>query len=177
MREIDEEFLKACRDGDLKKVKQLLKEGVDVNTKDEDGWTALMYACLKGEKKVAEFLIEKGVDVNAKDKNGRTALMIAKENGYDEIFKLLKSTRKIKGKEDKMLILEYYFERFKEFLENIFTFLKYCIYYICFLILIFSIPFIVLMVMKLGLLKGLLISTSIISTAGLIFIILLFSKI
>jgi len=80
-----------------------------------------------------------------------------------------------KEKKNMRRMIPEYFECFKELFKKIFTFLEYCIYYICFLLLIFSIPFIVLMIMKLGFLKGLLISTSIISTAGLIFIIIRFS--
>jgi ankyrin repeat protein len=61
MREINEELLNACKDGNLKKVKQLLEKGADVNAREyEYGWTALMLAALNGHKEVVELLIEKG---------------------------------------------------------------------------------------------------------------------
>jgi len=56
MREIDGMLLDACEDGDLEKVKQLLENGADVNAKDKDGLTALMYASYNGHKEVVELL-------------------------------------------------------------------------------------------------------------------------
>jgi ankyrin repeat protein len=90
MVEIDKEFLNACKDGDLEKVKQLLERGADVNAKDEIlGETALMWASSNGQKEVVEFLIEKGADVNAKTRFGNTALMYASEKGHKEVVELL----------------------------------------------------------------------------------------
>lgn len=56
---------------------RLLEEGVDVNAKDEDGITALMWAICKENKYIVEMLLKKGADVNAKDKNGISALTLS----------------------------------------------------------------------------------------------------
>ncbi len=53
----------------------LLKKGVDVNTMDNDGITALMWASYLGHKEIVSMLLKKGADVNAKDRRNETALM------------------------------------------------------------------------------------------------------
>jgi ankyrin repeat protein len=85
----------ACA-GNLKRVQELLDQGVDANAKDKDGVTALWKVALgdHGEKsranvKVAKLLLDKGADPNVKDKIGRTALMWASVNGQVDFVRLL----------------------------------------------------------------------------------------
>ena len=56
---------------------RLLQEGVDINAKDEDGITALMWAICKGNIEIIQMLLKKGADVNAKDENGVSALALS----------------------------------------------------------------------------------------------------
>ena len=65
---------KAANTGNIEAVKQHLAAGTDVNAKDRDGWTPLLYAALHGFMEIAELLIGKGADVNAKDDGGDTPL-------------------------------------------------------------------------------------------------------
>jgi len=58
--------------GDLKAVKIHLESGVDVNLKDDSGWTALHYA--SDRKNVASFLILKGAKLNAMNADEDTPL-------------------------------------------------------------------------------------------------------
>ena len=60
------EFLTACEKGDFKKVKELIKNGIDINEKHHSGMTSLMYACQNGHLNIVKYLVRKGVDVNAK---------------------------------------------------------------------------------------------------------------
>ena len=60
-------FAEAARRGDVAKVKQLLDEGVDVNTKFRYNATALSYAADRGHLEVVKLLLERGADANAKD--------------------------------------------------------------------------------------------------------------
>ncbi len=71
--------------GHTETVTALIKKGADVNAKDKDGRTALIWATFYGRTEIVTALIEKGADVNAKDKDGRTALMSAADNGRTEI--------------------------------------------------------------------------------------------
>ena len=65
-------FFARCRTGTPKAVREDLRSGADVNAKDEDGWTALMYAAHNPNPEVVSVLLEAGADVDAKDKNGLT---------------------------------------------------------------------------------------------------------
>ncbi len=55
--------------------RQLEQDGIDVNAKNSEGYTALILASSNGHKEIVEMLLEKGSDVNAKDKYNATALI------------------------------------------------------------------------------------------------------
>lgn len=74
---MENNILKLTENNDIKGVKKAIKEGADLNIKDEDGWTALMQASQRGYFEIVELLVKAGVDVNFKNKWGITALMIA----------------------------------------------------------------------------------------------------
>jgi ankyrin repeat protein len=63
-----------------------MEAGADVNAKDQEGRTALMYAS-KGE--VAKILIEAGAELNAKDQKGETALLRASRGSCTGVVKVL----------------------------------------------------------------------------------------
>jgi ankyrin repeat protein len=75
--------------GDLNSVKKLIEDGTDVDSKDKENQTPLLYAALGGNKQVVEYLVDKGADINAKDKYGRTPLHDAAGNDNDQTVELL----------------------------------------------------------------------------------------
>ena len=80
----------AARDGDLGKVKELLKSNPDlVFSKDDRGFTPLHLAAQKGHKDVAELLLANGADVNAKGNKGYTPLNEAAVYGHKDVAELL----------------------------------------------------------------------------------------
>jgi len=85
----DKAFFDAVKSGDRETVAMSIKEGFNLNTKDKDGYTALLIAAEKGDIEMAHLLVEKGADVNAKDKDGYTALMYVAYAGNLEIAKIL----------------------------------------------------------------------------------------
>ena len=68
---------------------ELLGAGADVDTRDWDGWTALMLAARNGHTEIARTLIEAGADVDTQDRNGQTAMMLAAWYGHTEIARAL----------------------------------------------------------------------------------------
>jgi ankyrin repeat protein len=57
----------AAQDGDLDRVRQLIREGHDVNAFDEISKTPLHYAAESEHFEIVEYLIAHGADVNAHD--------------------------------------------------------------------------------------------------------------
>ena len=87
----EEELIKACEDGDLKKVESLVEKGFDINAKNNYGWTALMWASTIGISTIdiVKYLVKEGADINAKNNYGWTALMFASMVGSFDIVKHL----------------------------------------------------------------------------------------
>jgi ankyrin repeat protein len=63
--------------GDLVRVRELLATGVDPDSVDKDGVTALSAAAAAAEAKVLGALLEAGADPDEQDASGLTALMSA----------------------------------------------------------------------------------------------------
>lgn len=79
-KEVKYPFIQAATRGNNNKVKEFIKSGVDINMKDTDDKTALMYAVKSNLLFVVNTLIDAGADPNIQDREGRTALMMASTN-------------------------------------------------------------------------------------------------
>ncbi len=80
----------AAYKGDTEKVLSLLEKGVNVNTKDKDGNTALILASLSGRDiQTVRVLLANGADVNAKNKKNHTALIYSASNKKADIASAL----------------------------------------------------------------------------------------
>ena len=66
-----------------------IKNGDDLNLRDEDGLTLLMLAAQKGREKICRLLLDAGADATLQDVEGRDALRIAKEFGFNKVAQLL----------------------------------------------------------------------------------------
>jgi hypothetical protein len=84
-----EKLIKAARKGNLELVNSQLENGTDVNSRDKNGWTPLIWATCRGNAGLIKILLEKGADINAKNIEGRTALMYASDNGSIKVVKML----------------------------------------------------------------------------------------
>jgi ankyrin repeat protein len=83
-------FMKAADEGQVGRMEQLLKEGINVNDKDADGQTALMHAAAKGQVAVAKALLDHKALMAEQDKLGQTAAIKAAKNGQRAVLILLK---------------------------------------------------------------------------------------
>ncbi|KAG8522996.1 Ankyrin repeat, SAM and basic leucine zipper domain-containing protein 1, partial [Galemys pyrenaicus] len=82
----------AARDGHPQVVALLVAHGAEVNTQDENGYTALTWAARQGHKNVVLKLLELGANKMVQTKDGKTPSEIAKRNKHLEIFNFLSLT-------------------------------------------------------------------------------------
>jgi ankyrin repeat protein len=98
--EHDFELLKAVREGDDKKIREVLGQNSNVfNAKIGDGttgtesgvrrWTALHLAARGGHEILAKILLERGADIDEESSTGETALFMAVKAGHGAVAKLL----------------------------------------------------------------------------------------
>jgi ankyrin repeat protein len=85
------ELTVAAERGDADQVRKLVAAGVDLNERDESGYTALVWAARNGSTEVATALIEAHADLNARDctANGWTPLIHAIHKNNNEMAHLL----------------------------------------------------------------------------------------
>jgi ankyrin repeat protein len=81
-------FRTAVEKGRVSEVKELLKTA-DVNDKDDDGQTPLMWAAAKGQTAVFLLLWNSGAMARERDAQGRSALMLAAEGNHVEVVRFL----------------------------------------------------------------------------------------
>ncbi len=79
----------SMRYADTDKIRELIRQGAEVDVKDLHGRTPLMMAVLHKHAEVVKMLLSNGAEVNMTDKNGWTALMRATWNNSDELAKIL----------------------------------------------------------------------------------------
>ncbi|XP_049339000.1 ankyrin-2b isoform X17 [Astyanax mexicanus] len=82
-------FLRAARAGNIDKVLEYLKGGVDIGTSNQNGLNALHLAAKEGHMDLVQELLERGSSVDSATKKGNTALHIASLAGQAEVVKIL----------------------------------------------------------------------------------------
>ncbi|XP_074479704.1 ankyrin-2b isoform X5 [Sebastes fasciatus] len=82
-------FLRAARAGNIDKVLEYLKGGVDIGTCNQNGLNALHLAAKEGHVDLVQELLERGASVDSATKKGNTALHIASLAGQAEVVKIL----------------------------------------------------------------------------------------
>ncbi|XP_058637288.1 ankyrin-2b isoform X42 [Onychostoma macrolepis] len=82
-------FLRAARAGNIDKVLEYLKGGVDISTCNQNGLNALHLAAKEGHLDLVQELLDRGSSVDSATKKGNTALHIASLAGQGEVVKIL----------------------------------------------------------------------------------------
>lgn len=85
----EEAMRQAALDGDLERVKELVKRGVNVNALDQEGHTALMFAAFNGHTEIVLELVGASAVVDRRDLMGRTALLYAATGPFPETVRAL----------------------------------------------------------------------------------------
>jgi uncharacterized protein len=82
-------LIMASYNGRLDAAKLLIESGAQVDFKDTNGETALLWASAQEDPQVVEFLIGSGADINTRDKRGFDALIRASLLGAHRTVKIL----------------------------------------------------------------------------------------
>lgn len=91
----------AARSGQLEVIRFLLSQKqVNINGKNKNGWTPLMWAAIVGHSEVAQLLIQATCDIYARDEKGMTALMWAAKHGHQGVAKQLLNAGEHTGRKD-----------------------------------------------------------------------------
>lgn len=69
----------------------LIKNGAEIETKNNNGDTAIICASQYGSLESIKVLLGYGANINAKNNKGNTALVIAKQQGYTNVVTLLEN--------------------------------------------------------------------------------------
>lgn len=83
-----EQLIQAAERKETETIKRLVEEGIDINTKDSEGRTAIMIATYNNDVDTAKVLIKAGADVNIQDNLKNNPFLYAGAEGYVEILKL-----------------------------------------------------------------------------------------
>lgn len=82
----------AAKYGDIQTVKELIKNGLNVNDSDDEYHaSALYWGAVKGHREIVEFLLERGAAVDQRNRDGDTALQVASAIGHKDIVEVLLS--------------------------------------------------------------------------------------
>lgn len=84
-----QDIKKAIKKADIQKIKYLIKNNIDLNAKDDDGFTILELALKKDKENIIELLIHNGADIHHKNKLGLNALILSATHGKINVLKLL----------------------------------------------------------------------------------------
>jgi ankyrin repeat protein len=102
----DTRLIEAAKYGDVRKIRALLAEGVDVNDADAAGATALIMASSAGHLEAVEVLLGAGADAAAKNRMGYDAYAAAMFHGdfrgvsvepYGQIMALIKKAISVRA--------------------------------------------------------------------------------
>jgi len=100
---INSPLFEASSKGKLSEIREYISEGINLNIKNDKGFTALMIACRYNQYEVIKILIKNGAKIEDVSDNGLTAIMIAAAYSDKKIVKFL-----LKNGADKNRIIQGY---------------------------------------------------------------------
>lgn len=98
--------------GDLERVKELIKLGVDLDSRGDLEYTALHHAAYRGHFDIVKVLVESGSDIHLKTELGKNAIELASLMNNKDIYHWLVNYHKPEVIADANKLLRYYSERY-----------------------------------------------------------------
>jgi ankyrin repeat protein len=115
----DTALIFAARNGNKECISLLLKNGANVDEKNNNGDTALTVAACNGQKECISLLLEKGANIKVKNNGHHTALFLATYRGHKECISLLQKNERIsKNKKMDAKFYSLYMQRVQEACVN-----------------------------------------------------------
>ncbi|WP_265022323.1 ankyrin repeat domain-containing protein [Wolbachia endosymbiont (group B) of Ischnura elegans] len=87
--DLDKELLISTEKGDLEKVRDGIRQGVNVNVQGRQGWTPVFWAIQKNNFNIVELLLDNNADIKVKDDEGWTPIHWAVQLGSLDVVKRL----------------------------------------------------------------------------------------
>lgn len=89
--DIDQLLHRATQNGDVERVRLLLRQGANADHENEQGLTPLHWSALNGRTDLAEILLEHGADINQREGyTGKlTPMAMALLMGYDDVVEFM----------------------------------------------------------------------------------------
>lgn len=82
-------LMRAARQGEADRVRELLQKGARLETRNADGNNALWFACVGEHLDMIDVLVKRGIDIDNQNDNGATCLMYASSTGKETVLKAL----------------------------------------------------------------------------------------
>lgn len=91
--EVNQQLFQAAEHKETDTIRRLIAEGIDINSQDSQGRTAMIIATYNHDVENAKILIDAGANVNIPDNKNVTPLQHAREKGFKEIEQILLKAR------------------------------------------------------------------------------------
>ncbi len=90
-------FRKAVRTGNISLVKRYLKQGININKRDNKGYNFLMLAAESGQKDILNLFYQQNPDFKARNQFSETLLIVAIKNSQEDIALGLLQHKQVKS--------------------------------------------------------------------------------
>lgn len=101
MENLNRSLMISILNNNIKKVKELIKKGANVNYIDKFGWSPLHTAILANNHKIVKELIKYNANINLQNKHGTTPLMLAAIKKNKKIIRILMEENALTNLSDK----------------------------------------------------------------------------
>lgn len=101
------ELIEAVKNGEIDRIEILLNEGIDIEQKDEYGWTALNWAAGQGNTGIVEKLLSSGANIANVGRDKRSAYQIALAAAHVETASSLLKAEQEASIDHKMAVRPY----------------------------------------------------------------------